>query len=244
MAQYRCPALGDCDRANSGELSEHGLGDQPHCPSCNTPLELVEPGSVSSQGMKPQGNKKMLILAGGGVAVVAIAATVVAMRSPGQGAGSTPTAAASSPAPVVAVASAPAATGSGIAPNQQDIDQQKGASASAVLSGAATDAENAAAKVIANEIIKVGIAKLAQGSLADAERSFNEALQKDPKNSLAYYNLGILRLRQGKQDEALKSFEASFMAGFKAWSEMEQDTDLAALRKDPRFTELVSRYRK
>ena len=66
--------------------------------------------------------------------------------------------------------------------------------AAGLLAGAAS---NAFAQ--AGDTIKVGIAKLAQGSLAEAERSFNEALQKDPKNSLAYYNLGILRLRQGLQ---------------------------------------------
>lgn len=43
--------------------------------------------------------------------------------------------------------------------------------------------------------------------------------------------------------DALKEFEASFMAGFSHFDKMDQDPDLDGLRKDARFTELVAQYR-
>ena len=59
----------------------------------------------------------------------------------------------------------------------------------------------------------------------------------------AAVSLAVLRLKQGRRDDALKEFEASFMAGFSHFDKMDQDPDLDGLRKDARFTELVAQYR-
>jgi hypothetical protein len=58
-----------------------------------------------------------------------------------------------------------------------------------------------------------------------------------------YYNLAVLRLKQGRTDEALKEFEASFLNGFTYFDEMTKDPDLDGIRNDPRFVALVNKYR-
>jgi hypothetical protein len=61
--------------------------------------------------------------------------------------------------------------------------------------------------------------------------------------SLVYYNLGVLRLKQARTDDALKQFEASFLNGFDYYDQMAKDPDLDAIRQDPRFVALVKKYR-
>lgn len=42
MKKYVCPTLGDCDKANFGEIFEKESGDDLHCPGCNTMLVAIE----------------------------------------------------------------------------------------------------------------------------------------------------------------------------------------------------------
>ena len=46
MAKYKCPTLGDCDNANSGEVFERSPGDDVKCPKCDTPMELQAGGQA------------------------------------------------------------------------------------------------------------------------------------------------------------------------------------------------------
>ena len=69
------------------------------------------------------------------------------------------------------------------------------------------------------------------------------ARERDPKQSLVSYNMAVLRLKQGRKDEALKELEASFMDGFSYFDQMDKDTDLDGIRKDARFNDLVAIYR-
>ena len=71
-----------------------------------------------------------------------------------------------------------------------------------------------------------------------------QARERDATESLIYYNLAIVRLRQNLPEEALKQLEAAFTAGFKHFDAMDKDTDLDSLRDLPKFKELISRYRK
>jgi predicted Zn-dependent protease len=89
----------------------------------------------------------------------------------------------------------------------------------------------------------VAIADMAQGKLDDAEKQLDDAKARDPKQSLVYYNLGVLRLKQSRTDDALTQFEASFLNGFQYFDAMAQDPDLDGIRQDPRFVALVKKYR-
>jgi predicted Zn-dependent protease len=144
------------------------------------------------------------------------------------------------PTAVPAVIPTPA---TGIAPADAETASLKREGETQLRDGKAEQAEAASNKAATNEMLKVAIAKMAQGKLDDAEKELNAARGRDYKEPLVYYNLAVLRLKQARTDEALNQFEAAFMSGFKHYKEMDGDPDLDALRKNPRFAELVKKYR-
>lgn len=248
MANYKCPALGECDKAMSGEIFERSPGEELKCPGCGTSLDLQ-----SSPKSAPK-NKIVPMLAGG-AAVVAIAAvggyfalksapdvshTAEAPAASASNVASAPIATPSIEATPVSVTATPSA---GIAPSDAETKELRQQSDVNLAKGDAAQAETASSKAAANEMLKLAIAKMSQGKLDDAEKELIAARERAPKGSLVYYNMGVLRLKQGRVDDALKEFEASFMAGFSYFDKMDQDKDLQELRKNPRFDDLVAKYR-
>jgi hypothetical protein len=233
MAKYKCPTLGDCDKANSGEVFEIAPGENTNCPSCSTPLELL--ASVPSTSRPP---------------VRLIAAAVVALAVAGGGAYLFMKRAAEPAEPIVAQSSPAsasadplAASPSGMAPSDEQTKALQRQSEAGLVNGAAQQAEDSGRQAIVNEMMKVAIAKMAQGKLDDAERELEAARARAPKQPLVYYNMAVLRLKQARPDDALAQFEAAFMAGFNNFKEMDADGDLDGLRKDARFVDLVKKYR-
>jgi hypothetical protein len=245
MPTYKCPTVGDCERANAGEIFVRSPGEDLKCPECST--LLVPQGT----GTKPTGlNGKMIAaaIAGAVVLIGAVGGTLYYRKahSPAVETASADAAAPASAAPVVAAepASAPPSTANvGISPSDAEISAQRKDGDAKLSQGDAPGAEQASNQVAAKEMIKVAIAQMSQGKLDDADKELNDAAARDPKQSLVYYNLAVLRLKQGRTDDALKEFEASFLNGFSYFDEMEKDPDLDAIRNDPRFTALVKKYR-
>lgn len=238
MTKYRCPTLGDCERANSGEIFERNAGDELKCPGCQTLLEL----HPSEQKANSSGTRRGKLVAAGALGVVVVAGAVAAIMHKATPAG-TP-AAAAVPVAVATVAPPPGSAGaSPISPAAGDVQAQKVSAEVRLQSGDSSGAEMQSAKAASNEMVKLGIAQLGQGKLDEAERSFTSALKVDPRQSLAYYNMAVLRLRQGRSDDALKQFEASFMNGFAYFDKLDEDRDLDPIRQDKRFSELLARYR-
>jgi tetratricopeptide (TPR) repeat protein len=232
MAKYKCPTLGDCERANTGEVFERAPGEDLKCPGCTT---LLEPQLSSEAASK----RPVALVAGVAAAIVLLGAGgayAYLKRGPAE--------------PVVAQAAADAAVPApqqqargGIAPSDSETAALRREGEARLVDGKAAEAESAGSKAAANEMLKVAIAKMAQGKLDDAEKEFEAARARAPQQPLVYYNLAVLRLKQQRTDDALKQFEAAFMAGFEHFKEMDSDPDLEALRADPRFTELVKKYR-
>lgn len=198
-------------------------------------------GGMNGNGKLPiiaAGIAAVLILAGGGYytfrSVNLSKVPVVTQES-----------AAVTPAVAVAVASdvATIPTNPGITPPDAETKALRQESQEKLTSGDAVSAEQVSSKAASNEMLKLAIAKMAQGKLDEAEKDLVEARARDPKQSLVYYNTAILRLKQARVDDALNEFEASFVAGFSYFDQMDQDRDLDSLRKNPRFTNLVTKYR-
>jgi len=240
MAKYKCPTLGDCDRANAGEVFERAPGEDLKCPGCSTLLETQAAGPVA--GTK----KKLVAPIAAAVVLVAGLGGYLLLQSP-----SSPAveeiAAAPAPAAVVAesaVAQAEVQPASfGIAPSEADTAILRQQGEKQLLDGKAGEAEASGNQAAANEMMKVAIARMAQGKLEEAEKELLAARARAPKQPLVYYNMAVLRLKQARTDDALKEFEGAFLAGFTHFKEMDADTDLATLRKDPRFVKLVEQYR-
>jgi hypothetical protein len=256
MPNYKCPSVGDCDKANTGEIFERTAAEDLRCPECSTLMVLQDQGKTSTGvNIRAVG----LVVAAVFVVVAGVGGGLYYKKSHGAAASdvsasvATPdtVAAASTPVPTTAVtpvavnqpASGATASAGGIAPTEAEIASLRKDSDAKLSNGDAQGAESESNQVAAKEMVKVAIAEMSQGKLDDAEKELNEAAARDPKQSLVYYNMGVLRLKQGRTDDALKQFEASFLNGFSYFDEMAKDPDLDSIRNDPRFVALVKKYR-
>lgn len=179
------------------------------------------------------------LIAGIAVVVVAAAAGAYTYLKPAPAPEVALQAVPEAPAPEETAAPAP----SGIAPSDAETAALRREGEARLVDGQAEQAESAGSKAAANEMLKVAIAKMAQGKLGEAEQELEAARVRAPQQALVYYNLAVLRLKQQRTDDALKQFEAAFMAGFSHFKEMDSDSDLDALRADPRFADLIKKYR-
>jgi hypothetical protein len=244
MPTYKCPTVGDCERANNGEIFVRSPGEDLKCPECSTLLVPQIAGGKS-------GPDKKIIAAAIAAGVVVIAGAVggglyykkshAAKTEVVEAAA--PAAASDTPAAPASASTPAQATAVGISPSDADINAQRKDSDAKLSQGDAPGAESASNQVAAKEMVKVAIAQMSQGKLDDAEKELNDAATRDPKQSLVYYNMAVLRLKQGRTDDAFKQLEASFLNGFSYFDEMQKDPDLDAIRNDPRFIALVKKYR-
>jgi tetratricopeptide (TPR) repeat protein len=254
MANYQCHTYGDCDRAKSHEIFVRSPGDDLRCPDCKEPLKLQDAPRKSPLPTR------QIIATAVGIAVLALAGAgfylhgrggqpgsssshAGASAVPGRPASSskladaTPASAVRSPAPNTA--SGPV----GIGAPAKDIAATRKQGDEMLIHGDAAGAETASNEAAANEMIKVAIADMKQGKLDDAEKALDSALARDSNQSLIYYNLGVLRLKQGRTNDALAELELSFQHGFRYFNQMDKDSDIDGIRDNPRFVAMLKKYR-
>jgi tetratricopeptide (TPR) repeat protein len=236
MAKYKCPTLGDCDKANSGEIFERSPGEDLKCPNCATPME---PQSMASTGTGDSKKGRSIMIGAAALVLLAAGGYVYSVR------GKAVTVAAAAPEATVVPAVVPAPAqpaAAGIAPSDAETKALRQQGEAQLASGDAEQAATASSRAAVNELLKLAIANMAQGKLDEAGKVLAQARERGPKEPLVYYNTAILRLRQGRSDDAFKEFEASFMAGFNHFDMLEKDHDLDELRKTPRFAALIKQY--
>ncbi len=246
MAKYRCPTLGDCDYANSGEIFERAPGEELKCPGCNMMLEEIMPNGGNRSGKVGQVRSKVVLIAGGLVAASVLVAVIswFACRRTSSHNEPADQVSASAAAPAIAPATPPRTSASpGITPNDADTDAKKKQSETDLMNGKPANAELSGNQAAANELIKLAVSQLAQNKLSQAEKNLEAACERDPMQSVAYYDMAIVRLRQNRIDEALKELEVCFMKGFNRFDRLDKDPDFNALRGNQKFKDLLARFR-
>ncbi|MFD2752886.1 cellulose synthase subunit BcsC-related outer membrane protein [Comamonas terrae] len=77
-------------------------------------------------------------------------------------------------------------------------------------SGPPRDQQAQAARDPASVALRAGLAALDKGELEQAERSFDEVLQRRPRDAQALGSKGLLRMRQGRHAEALPLLDQAY----------------------------------
>ena len=93
-------------------------------------------------------------------------------------------------------------------------------------------------------LIMLGNSLTRMGKDKDALEVDKKVVRILPKNPVAYYNLACSYSNLGKLDEAFSSLEMALRLGYKEFGFILRDRDLRNLRNDPRFSKLLTQYRK
>ncbi len=93
------------------------------------------------------------------------------------------------------------------------------------------------------DLIRQAEHKIAANALAEAEALLLEASRQYGDDPMIDYSLAVLHMRRGDPDSAVRKLRDAFQNGFRDFALLEAATDLAALRSDPRYNALVTRYR-
>lgn len=93
------------------------------------------------------------------------------------------------------------------------------------------------------DLIRQAEQKIAGNALAEAEALLIEAHRQYGDDPMIDYQLAVLTMRRGDPDGAVRKLRDAFQNGFRDFALLEAASDLTALRNDPRYNALVTRYR-
>ena len=91
--------------------------------------------------------------------------------------------------------------------------------------------------------IHIGNSYLERGEYDKALTQYRQALELEPKNSVAHYNVACTYSEMEKIDEAIAALEQAVECGYDDVEWMEKDEDLDNLRDDPRYKDIVRKLR-
>jgi tetratricopeptide (TPR) repeat protein len=78
------------------------------------------------------------------------------------------------------------------------------------------------------------------GRYEDGLRADREMVQLDPSSAIAWYNLGCSLALTRRPDDAFDALQRAVKLGYADAEWMLQDDDLAPIRADPRFAQLLA----
>ncbi len=81
--------------------------------------------------------------------------------------------------------------------------------------------------------LQIGIAAHQRGDMQTASAYYSAALNSNPQNYYATYNMACISARAGNTDQAFQLLGMAIEAGFDGAKHMKQDPELRELRGDP-----------
>ena len=93
-----------------------------------------------------------------------------------------------------------------------------------------------------SELEAEGISAMRAGDYTEAEDVFRELIELRPRSFVGHYNLAAAHSMQGEVSDAVDSMSNAIALGFTDKAQLERDPDIAALREDPWFGQLMSQW--
>lgn len=84
------------------------------------------------------------------------------------------------------------------------------------------------------------VAASGEGRWEEARSLFEEVLEQQPSNAQAHYNLACSLAQLGLPDHAMSSLESAIAWGFTDFHHLSRDPDLAPVRDDARFRQILA----
>lgn len=101
---------------------------------------------------------------------------------------------------------------------------------------------HAIAEPLPSELEAQGIASMRSGEYQQAEETFLELIELRPKSFVGHYNLAAAHSMQGEIPDAISSMSNAIALGFTDKAQLLRDEDIAALRDDAWFDQLMSQW--
>lgn len=239
VAKCKCKNFGSCSLADSGKEFEVAPGGDDKCPECGMTLAPLQSGEAA---VNRGGLGKMVPIGGAALAVLLLAvggyswwrSKQVVVLTPGPALVAPSPAPASAP-PAVATAT-PAPAGQDAAASQAEVIVGE-ASARLTCDDATRakrpDAAKICSRAAAVTLLNSGAQAAVAGRLDQAERDYAAAKDKDADIPELYFNLAVLKARQGKGAEVIDNLTLAMSKGFKQPELIASEPAFAKLKADP-----------
>jgi hypothetical protein len=80
--------------------------------------------------------------------------------------------------------------------------------------------------------------------MGEYDKALSAILTSFRPSGISYYWLGATYAAKGDRAKALETMQKAFQAGFSDFAALDNSPYFAVLRTDPRFQQLIQRYRK
>jgi hypothetical protein len=246
VAKYKCKNFGSCSIADGGKDFEVALGGDDRCPECGITLA---PSQVNEAASKHSKNTNIVLI---GIAVAALilaglgyawwSRSKVVVLVPDQPTAPTvgSAAAASSPEQTMPAAST-AASGavvdikvSEVKPSELNVGEVISRQACDEATRAKSpDAAKVCRRAAAVTLLNSGAQAAVAGNLEQAEKDYLTAKDKDPDIPELYFNIAVLKARQGKSPESVDNLRLAEIKGFKRFDLIASEPAFAKIKADP-----------
>ena len=236
MGMYVCKNKTNCDKADRQEPVELALGAPEKCPECGMTMKpaagakpdpATSPVTGGAQTDTGTGKSLLVMCAFAAIAIAAVGSTGYAFRCklPMLGAKlCTNTVVKTSPATAIPVVAS--------RPTSKGMEQAAKNNCEHAVEMVELDRLKICNRANAITLTNSGALAATLGNLEDAEHDYKAAIAKDPDFDGVYVNYAALKVRQGKNSEAVDLIESSLKNGFTPAAFFEQDPVFAPLFAD------------